>query len=98
MEQLVNDMEEMYGKLLLGELFTSVWFGHWDHYEAMMSGVPEELAANLPFHSHYSREDTALWRDNYFQIPGPYFVPLIIPVTSTKVRRDRNRHAGKCYA
>lgn len=76
MVQIVNDeVEETYGKLLLAELFRTVWFGDWDSYDAIISGLPEELTEELPFHQHYNREDTALWRDNYFQIPGPYFVP-----------------------
>lgn len=72
---LHEEVEEVYGKLLLGELFRCVWFGHWDHYETIISGLPEELIENIPFHQYYDREETALWRDNYFQIPGPYFIP-----------------------
>ncbi|WP_217585776.1 molecular chaperone TorD family protein [Lentibacillus saliphilus] len=71
----LSTLEETYGKLLLSELFTSVWFGHWDDYEAVIGRLPEELVAELPFHEHYNREDTALWRDNYFQVPGDYFIP-----------------------
>lgn len=68
-------LNETFGKLLLSDLFTSIWFGNWDEYESIISRLPVELVRNLPFHKHYDREETALWRDNHFLIPGPYFIP-----------------------
>lgn len=73
MEQ--TTLDEVYGRLLLSDLFTSVWFGNWQEYEDIISKLPEALIDNLPFHKYYDPEETALWRDNYFQIPGPYFIP-----------------------
>lgn len=73
MSQIVQ--EETYGKLVLCELFTSIWLGKWDNYEKIIAQVPEELVEEIPFHEHYEREETSLWYDNYFQIPGAYFIP-----------------------
>lgn len=68
-------LEETYGKLLLTQLFTHVWFGHWDRYEESIEQLPGELIEAFPFHAYYQREETKLWHDNYFSIPGDYFIP-----------------------
>lgn len=73
MKQAVQ--EEVYGNLLLNELMTSIWFGDWDQYEEIMSQLPENLLEEFPFHQYYNREEISLWYDNYFKIPGAYFIP-----------------------
>lgn len=73
MKQAVQ--EEIYGNLLLNELMTSIWFGNWEQYEKIMTQLPEELVEEFPFHQYYDREDTSLWYDNHFRIPGAYFIP-----------------------
>lgn len=40
-----------------------------------MSQLPEELVEEFPFHRYYDREETSLWYDNHFRIPGAYFIP-----------------------
>ncbi|MYL58995.1 hypothetical protein GLW20_15920 [Virgibacillus halodenitrificans] len=68
-------LEETYGNLVLCQLFTNIWFGEWNEYEKRMEEFPKEVSAAFPFHAHYDREETALWRENYFTIPGEYFIP-----------------------
>lgn len=67
--------EETYGKLILSDLLTNIWYGNWDKYEEILSQVPDALVRELPFHEHYDREETSLWYDNHFRIPGAYFIP-----------------------
>lgn len=66
---------ETHGKLLLSQLFTNIWLGEWDNYEQTISQLPDEITLNLPFHSHYDQREVKLAYENYFVIPGEYFVP-----------------------
>ncbi|MUV36337.1 hypothetical protein JNUCC1_00139 [Lentibacillus sp. JNUCC-1] len=84
-------LEEAYGKLLLSDLFTHIWFGDWEAYETAIEQIPEELVMELPFTDHYIREETALWRDNYFQIPGEYFIPPYLSSYFGKDEKEQER-------
>src|SRR5690625_5375459 len=80
-------IEETYGKLVLTQLFTHVWFGDWDHYEEAIDQLPDDLIEAFPFHRFYDREKVELWHDNYFSIPGSYFIPPYL--------RSEERRVGK---
>ena len=84
-------LSETYGKLLLGQLFTHVWFGEWDQYEDTIDQIPNELVASLPFHKYYDRDETSLWHYNYFSVPGVYFVPPYISSYQNKTEEDQNK-------
>lgn len=66
---------EAYGKLLLSQLFTNIWLGEWDKYEQTISQLPNEITDHLPFHSHYVPREVKLAHENYFIIPGEFFIP-----------------------
>src|SRR5690625_174329 len=66
---------ETYGKLLLTQLFTNIWYGHWDKYEETIEHLPIEMAHDLPFHPFYEPRKVKLAHENYFVIPGEYFIP-----------------------
>src|SRR5690625_3180279 len=66
---------ETYGKLLLTQLFTNIWYGHWDKYEETIEHLPIEMAHDLPFHPFYEPRKVKLAHENYFVIPGDYFIP-----------------------
>ncbi len=74
-EVLLTAQEETYGKLILAQIFTHIWYGDWDNYEQTMNQLPERLVNEFPFHACYDRKETKIWHDNYFSIPGIYFVP-----------------------
>lgn len=84
-------IEETYGKLVLTQLFTHVWFGDWDEYEKAIEQLPEELIQAFPFHKHYDREETSLWHENYFSIPGPYFVPPYLSSYTEKTEGEQEK-------
>lgn len=95
---MTETLEEAYGQLLLSQLFTHIWFGNWDEYEATTDRLPADLKDEFPFHKHYKRETTELWYDNYFNIPGVYFIP---PYTSSYDGKseedvDRSKHDLLC--
>jgi len=71
----MESLAEKYGQLLLSQLFTQVWYGSWDEFEETISQLPSELQKEFPFYEVYDREDTRLWHENYFKIPGEYFIP-----------------------
>lgn len=71
----MTTLEETYGQVLLSQLFTHIWFGDWDKYEATVNQLPENLLKEFPFHKYYDRKETEQWHENYFSIPGNYFVP-----------------------
>lgn len=68
-------IEERYGNMTLMNIFTSVWLGDWDLYDELFINMPDEIKNQFPFQSHYDREQVALWHENYFAIPGDFFVP-----------------------
>lgn len=84
-------IEETYGKLVLTQLFTHVWFGDWDRYEEAIKQLPAELTNAFPFHKHYDREETALWHENYFSIPGPHFVPPYLSSYTEKTEGEQEK-------
>lgn len=84
-------IEETYGKLLLTQLFTHVWFGDWDHYEESIEQLPNELIEAFPFHKFYDRKETELWHDNYFSIPGPYFIPPYLSSYTEKTDTEQEK-------
>lgn len=69
------DLEESYGRLALWNILSHIWLGEWDKYEAYFHEMPLEMKREFPFHVHYKKEEVSLWYDNYFVIPGDYFVP-----------------------
>lgn len=71
----MKSITEKYGQLLLSQLFTHVWYGSWNEFEEIIQQLPEDLRSQFPFYEEYDREDTALWYENYFEIPGDYFIP-----------------------
>ncbi|WP_284139152.1 MULTISPECIES: molecular chaperone TorD family protein [unclassified Virgibacillus] len=85
---MLPTLEEAYGKQLLSHIFTHIWLGDWDKYEETMQQLPDQLALEFPFHKHYDRESTALWRDNYFSIPGDYFIPPYLSTYQDKSEED----------
>ncbi|NBJ68711.1 MULTISPECIES: molecular chaperone TorD family protein [Clostridia] len=66
---------ETYGKLVLTQLFTHIWYGDWDKYEQIVNQLPKNLVDQFSFHTFYAREETKIWHENYFSIPGKYFIP-----------------------
>ncbi|HLR69721.1 MAG TPA: molecular chaperone TorD family protein [Virgibacillus sp.] len=86
-----NTIEETYGKLVLTQLFTHVWFGDWDEYEKAINQLPDELIDAFPFHKHYDREESALWHENYFSIPGPYFIPPYLSSYTEKTEDEQEK-------
>ncbi|MEQ6390120.1 hypothetical protein RZN22_12465 [Bacillaceae bacterium S4-13-58] len=72
---MMFDLEESYGRLALWNILSQIWLGEWDEYEAYFRELPLEVKQEFPFHSHFKREEVSLWYDNYFVIPGDYFVP-----------------------
>ncbi|WP_017756810.1 molecular chaperone TorD family protein [Calidifontibacillus oryziterrae] len=66
--------EEQYGKLALTNILTTVWLGDWDRYEEIFQSMDKNLEKHFPFHINYNRENVKLWHENYFSIPGDYFV------------------------
>src|SRR5690625_830800 len=73
--RVTHTIEETYGQVLLSQLFTHIWFGDWDEYEETVNQLPADLLKEFPFHQYYERKETEQWHDNYFSIPGIYFVP-----------------------
>ena len=73
--RVTHTIEETYGQVLLSQLFTHIWFGNWDEYEETVNQLPADLLKEFPFHQYYERKETEQWHDNYFAIPGIYFVP-----------------------
>lgn len=69
------DLEESYGRLALWNILSHIWLGEWDEYESYFRDLPLEVKGEFPFHAHYKREEVSLWYDNYFVIPGEYFIP-----------------------
>ncbi|MEI3612235.1 molecular chaperone TorD family protein [Pseudogracilibacillus sp. SO30301A] len=82
---------ETYGKHLLTQIFTHVWYGDWDRYEDMINQIPEELARGLPFHPFYERKQTSFWYDNYFLVPGDYFIPPYVSSYRSKTKEDQHQ-------
>lgn len=66
---------EIYGKLVLSQLFTHIWYGDWEKYEETIGHLPAEMTDNLPFHQFYEPKDVKLAHENFFVIPGDYFIP-----------------------
>ncbi|WP_085505121.1 molecular chaperone TorD family protein [Thalassobacillus devorans] len=91
-------IEERNGQLLLTQLFTHIWFGEWDHYEKVLNQLPDELKESFPFHPYYNREDFELWYENYFSIPGVYFIPPYVSSYTEKTEEaiDRSRQDLLC--
>lgn len=85
-------MEERYGKLAIANILTSIWFGDWSRYEDFMNDVPEDMHAELSFHSFYEREEVKLWHDNHFFIPGDHFVS---PYFSSYPKEGEDEEARK---
>lgn len=71
---MIETNEQLYGQLALTNILASVWLGDWDRYEEIFAQLTEEMKEHFQFHSHYEREDVTLWHENYFNIPGDYFV------------------------
>lgn len=71
---MTNSVEETYGKLALWNILSHIWMGDWDNYETIFEEIPSQMKDAFPFHKHYKKEDVSLWYDNYFVIPGDYFV------------------------
>lgn len=71
----MESLTERYGQLLLCQLFTQVWYGNWDEFEETIEQLPRELQDQFPFYKVYNREETEVWHENYFEIPGEYFIP-----------------------
>lgn len=67
-------LEELYGKMALSNILSSVWLGDWKRYEDIFSTMREDVQMNFPFHQHYDREQVKQWYENHFFIPGDYFV------------------------
>src|SRR5690625_2628436 len=84
-------IEETYGKLVLTQLFTHVWFGDWDHYEEAIDQLPDDLIEAFPFHRFYDREKVELWHDNYFSIPGSYFIPPYLSSYTDKTEAAQDK-------
>lgn len=88
---MLDTIEETYGKLVLIQLFTHVWFGDWDRYEESIEKLPNDLIEAFPFHKFYDRKETELWHDNYFSIPGPYFIPPYLSSYASKADEDQEK-------
>lgn len=80
---MVYDLEETYGKLALFNIMAHIWTGDWDNYEAIFEEIPASIVNEFPFHEHYKKDEVALWYDNYFVIPGDYFVSPYLSSYST---------------
>jgi|SRR5690625_546373 len=83
----MESLTERYGQLLLCQLFTQVWYGSWDEFEETINQLPTEIQSQFPFYKAYDREETELWHENYFKIPGDYFIP---PYLSSYQRKTIN--------
>lgn len=88
---MVVTQAETHGKLILTQVFTHVWFGDWDHYEATFKQIPPDLANSLPFHPFYVREKTSFWYDNYFLVPGNYFIPPYVSTYSDQTEEGQHK-------
>lgn len=88
---MTETLEETYGQLLLSQLFTHIWFGNWEEYELTIDKLPVHLREEFPFHKHYNRDVTELWHDNYFNIPGVYFIPPYISSYGEKTEEAANK-------
>lgn len=75
---MVTAQAETYGKLLLIQVYTHIWYGDWDQYEQMIEQIPQKISHSLPFHPFYDRKEVSLAYDNYFVVPGDYFIPPYI--------------------
>ncbi|MFG6117577.1 molecular chaperone TorD family protein [Halobacillus sp. MO56] len=91
-------VEERNGQLVLTQLFTHIWFGDWDKYETILKQFPDEIKDSFPFHQYYNREDVELWYENYFSIPGVYFIPPYVSSYTEKTEEamDRSRQDLLC--
>ncbi len=81
--------EEQYGQLVLINILSCIWLGEWDRYEELFQNMDDKLKENFPFHSHYDQEDVKLWYENYFFIPGDYFVS---PYFSSYIKKGHDEH------
>ncbi|MCF6092485.1 molecular chaperone TorD family protein [Microaerobacter geothermalis] len=84
-------LEEVYGKRLICNLFTQIWFGNWKEYETIFREIPASLRDQFSFHKHYEREEVSLWYENYFLIPGKYYVPPYISFYAKKLNEDTEK-------
>lgn len=84
--------EEQSGQLVLTNILGAVWLGDWSRYEEIFEQMPETVKENFPFHMHYERENVALWHENYFQIPGDYFIS---PYYSSYLNKKDGGEEGK---
>src|SRR5690625_1005996 len=80
---------ETYGKLLLSQLFTNIWLGEWDKYEQTISQLPTKISSNLPFHMHYDPREVKLAYENYFVIPGEFFIPPYVSAYYDKSEEEQ---------
>lgn len=69
-----NRIELLQGKNVLTNILSSIWLGEFDKYEEIFNNLPDENKVEFPFHEHYERDEVKLWHENYFYIPGNYFV------------------------
>src|SRR5699024_5320190 len=42
-------------------------------------------------HKHYDREESALWHENYFSIPGPHFIPPYLSSYTEKTENEQEK-------
>ncbi|MGG5254252.1 molecular chaperone TorD family protein [Neobacillus sp. SM06] len=77
------------GTATLINILSTVWLGDWDQYESIMAKMPDELKAQLPFSTHYDREEVDLWHQNHFTIPADHFVSPYFSTYSSQLSGNK---------
>ena len=77
------------GTATLINILSTVWLGDWDQYESIMAKMPDELKKQLPFSTHYDREEVDLWHQNHFTIPADHFISPYFSTYSSQLSGNK---------
>ena len=77
------------GTATLVNILSTIWLGDWDQYESIIAKMPDDLKAQLPFSSHYNREEVDLWHQNHFTIPADHFVSPYFSTYSSEMSGNK---------
>src|SRR5690625_1929722 len=69
---------ELSDKLTIAQLFTSVWYGDWHHYEKSISNLPIDLTDRLTFHAYYKPKKIKSKYAQHFLNEGEKYVSPFI--------------------
>lgn len=83
-----QQLQEAYGRLMISNLLTHLWFGNWEEYSKIMSEIPIELYDSFPFHKYYEKEEVSLLHENHFFIPGDNFVTPYMSTYYTEIYEE----------